>query len=272
MLRIQEISKKFQRHGTEPVQALDNVSLTVPDESVVGLVGESGSGKSTLLRSVMALETPDSGSITFDGINVLSMTPQQRREYRRSVQMVFQDPMSCLNPRMTVDQLVAEGILVHKLMNSASDRRRKVAEMLELVGLNPDDMGRYPSSFSGGQRQRIAIARALAVGPRMLVCDEPVSALDVSIQAQVLNLLQDMHQTLGLSILFVAHDLAVVRYLCPYLYVLNRGEIVEEGKRETLFTAPQNNYTQQLLAAVPKPLPAPSAVFQLPTSPLRITS
>lgn len=272
MLEIRETTKTFHRRGTPPVQALANVSLTVPDESVVGLVGESGSGKSTLLRSVMALETPDSGSITFDGTNVLAMTSVQRREYRKSVQMVFQDPMASLNPRMSVEQLIGEGILVHKLINSASARRRRVAELMELVGLNPDDMARYPSSFSGGQRQRISIARALAVGPRLLVCDEPVSALDVSIQAQVLNLLHDMHQTLGLSILFVAHDLAVVRYLCPYVYVLNRGEIVEEGKRETLLTSPSNSYTKQLLDAVPKPLPTPLPRPFVTDESLRITT
>ncbi|MDQ0239529.1 ATP-binding cassette domain-containing protein [Arthrobacter bambusae] len=258
MLDVQRLSKKFHRYGMNAVMALKDVSLQVPARGVVGLVGESGSGKSTLLRSIMGLERPDEGLITFEGANLLSMTRAERRDYRRSVQMVFQDPMSCLNPRMTVGQLISEGLIVHKLLDSPTARRSKTAELMELVGLNPDDMERYPSSFSGGQRQRIAIARALAVKPRLLVCDEPVSALDVSIQAQVLNLLQDMHQELGLSILFVAHDLAVVRYLCPNIYVLNKGEIVEAGTRDEVFSNPQNPYTQQLLAAVPRPLPTAS--------------
>jgi peptide/nickel transport system ATP-binding protein/oligopeptide transport system ATP-binding protein len=255
MLEITGLTKTFTALGRPPVTALDDVRLRVPGGSVTGLVGESGSGKSTLLRILLRLEQADRGSVEFDGTDVLRLRGKQLRAYRRRVQMVFQDPMGSLNPRMNVEQIIEEGMLIHHRRRDAGARRRRVRELLAMVGLDPDDARRRPASFSGGQRQRIAIARALAVEPDLLVCDEPVSALDVSVQAQVLNVLRDMQAELGLTILFVAHDLAVVRYLCPRIAVLEKGRIVEERPRHELFDSPEHPYTRQLLAAVPVPDP-----------------
>jgi peptide/nickel transport system ATP-binding protein/oligopeptide transport system ATP-binding protein len=255
ILDVRGVSKSFHSLGRPPLRALDDVYLRVPEGDTVGLVGESGSGKSTLLRCIMRLERPDRGAIAVCGRNVLRARGAQLRAYRRDVQMVFQDPAGSLNPRMTVEQLVGEGMLVHRLVKSAADRRERTAELLELVGLPAADMTRHPRSFSGGQLQRIAIARALSVEPNLLVCDEPVSALDVSVQAQVLNLLTDMQARLGLSILFVSHDLAVVNYLCPRICVLKAGRVVEEAGRYALFATPRAPYTRELIAAVPDPDP-----------------
>ncbi|HVV13669.1 ATP-binding cassette domain-containing protein [Amycolatopsis sp.] len=248
LLEISGLTKRYRS-----VQAVEDVGLTVGEGEVVGLVGESGSGKSTVLRCVLKLVRPDSGSISFAGKDVLRMRGAAARAYRQDVQMVFQDPLGSLNPRMTVEQLVGEGLVVHRRLPDARARRDRVVELLGMVGLRPADLGRFPSSFSGGQLQRIAIARALAVGPRLLVCDEVVSALDVSVQAQVLNLLLDMRDELGLSILFVSHDLAVVNYLCTRVAVLRSGRIVEEGTREQVFGHPRHEYSRELLAAVPDP-------------------
>ncbi|MFI0462972.1 ATP-binding cassette domain-containing protein [Saccharopolyspora sp. 5N102] len=250
LLDVRAVTKDFR--GTRALHAVD---LAVGEGETVGLVGESGSGKSTLLKCVLRLERPDSGEIRYDGIDVIRADRAQRKRFRREVQMVFQDPHASLNPRMTVEQLVSEGMLVHGLERSRAGRRGRVAELLSMVGLDPSDMGRRPGSFSGGQRQRIAIARALAVRPRLLVCDEPVSALDVSVQAQVINLLADMQAELGLAVLFIAHDLAVVGHLCTRIAVISRGEIVESGPREQVFGAPRHEYTRALLDAVPIPDP-----------------
>ncbi|MGW5641341.1 ATP-binding cassette domain-containing protein [Saccharopolyspora sp. NPDC003752] len=250
LLDVRAVTKEFR--GTRALHAVD---LAVGEGETVGLVGESGSGKSTLLKCVLRLERPDSGEIRYDGIDVIRADRAQRKRFRREVQMVFQDPHASLNPRMTVEQLVSEGMFVHGLERSGAGRRDRVAELLSMVGLAPSDMGRRPGSFSGGQRQRIAIARALAVRPRLLVCDEPVSALDVSVQAQVINLLADMQAELGLAVLFIAHDLAVVGHLCTRIAVISRGEIVESGPREEVFGAPRHEYTRALLDAVPIPDP-----------------
>ncbi|MEV0697912.1 ATP-binding cassette domain-containing protein [Saccharopolyspora sp. NPDC050389] len=250
LLDVRAVTKDFR--GT---RALDAVDLAVGEGETVGLVGESGSGKSTLLRCVLRLERPDSGEIRYDGIDVIRADRAQRKRFRREVQMVFQDPHASLNPRMTVEQLVSEGMLVHGLERSRAGRRDRVVQLLSMVGLDPADMGRRPGSFSGGQRQRIAIARALAVRPRLLVCDEPVSALDVSVQAQVINLLADMQAELGLTVLFIAHDLAVVGHLCTRIAVISRGEIVESGPREQVFGEPRHEYARALLDAVPIPDP-----------------
>jgi len=239
-----------------PARVLDGVSLSLDQGRSVGLVGESGSGKSTFVKCALRLVRPDSGRIVYDGSDVLAASGTELKRFRREVQLIFQDPYGSLNPRMTVEELVGEGLLVHDLEKSAGCRRERVAETLAMVGLDPADMGRFPRSFSGGQRQRIAIARALAIRPRILVCDEPVSALDVSVQAQVINLLQEMQRRLGLGILFVAHDLAVVRHLCSEIVVLHRGVVVERGSREAVFDAPRDPYTRSLLAAVPVPDPA----------------
>jgi ABC-type oligopeptide transport system ATPase subunit len=255
MLEVRGIHKRFRSFGKPDTVALDDVSLVVPDGAVVGLVGESGSGKSTLLRIVMRLEKADSGQVLIDGTDVLRLRRAELLAYRRRVQMVFQNPMGSLSPRRTVQQIVEEGMLVHGLQGSAQARRRRVGELLEMVGMDPDVARRHPASFSGGQRQRIAIARALAVDPEVLVCDEAVSALDVSVQAQILNVLRDMHRELGVSILFIAHDLAVVRYLCSEVSVLQGGRIVESGRAEAIFGRPQHPYTRELLQAVPSPDP-----------------
>ena len=249
------ISKSFARGGGAPSRVLDNVSLAVREGETVGLVGESGSGKTTLIRCALRLAKPDEGAVTYEGIDVLAAEGRNLFQFRQEVQLVFQDPYASLNPRMTVEQLIGEGLIVHHLEQSAAKRRTRVQALMEMVGLNPDDIDRYPRSFSGGQRQRIAIARALAIRPRILVCDEPVSALDVSVQAQVLNLLQDMQRQFGLGILFVAHDLAIVRHLCRRVAVLRNGNLVEVGDADQIFDAPRHPYTRSLLEAVSIPDP-----------------
>jgi ABC-type oligopeptide transport system ATPase subunit len=255
LLAIEEVSKTFHTRG-RAVVALDRVSAIIPEGEVTGLVGESGSGKSTLVRCIMGLQKPDSGVVDYDRIDVAAAQGRSLRRFRQEVQLVFQDPSSSLNPRMTVEQLLTEGMIVHRMYRTRAERRTQAARLLESVGLNPDHLPRYPRSFSGGQRQRIAIARALAVRPRLLVCDEPVSSLDVSVQAQVLNLLMDKCEQEGLTILLVAHDLAVIRHVCSRVAVLNRGRIVEHGLVEAVFTAPSDDYTRALIAAVPVPDPA----------------
>ena len=251
LLEVRGVSKHFA--GTT---ALADVSLDVNQGESVGLVGESGSGKSTLIRCVVRLASPDQGQILYGGTDIGTLHGAALLGYRRNVQLVFQDPYSSLNPRMTVEQLVGEGLVVHGLERDRAKRRDRIAGMLAMVGLDATDMGRTPRAFSGGQRQRIAIARALAIRPRLLVCDEPVSALDVSVQAQVINLLQTMQHELGLTILFVAHDLAVVRHLCHRVHVIHRGRIVESGDRAQIFERPSAEYTRVLLAAAPIPDPA----------------
>ena len=236
--------------------AVDDVSFAVRAGEALGLVGESGSGKSTTARCVAGLVKPTAGSVTVGGRNVVGARRRDLRDIRRDMQMIFQDPYSTLNPRMTVEQLVGEGLLVHRLRLDRASRRERVVELLDLVGLSESVLPRHPRSFSGGQRQRIAIARALAVEPKLLICDEPVSSLDVSVQAQVLNLFKRLRMQLGLTILFIAHDLAVVRYLCDDVAVMNAGRIVEIGTREDVYEHPEHRYTKDLLAAVPVPEPA----------------
>jgi ABC-type oligopeptide transport system ATPase subunit len=255
LLELSGVCKTYHALGREAVVALDQVRLTVEEGQVTGLVGESGSGKTTIIRCIMGLEKPDSGSIIYDGIDIAAARGATLRRLRREIQLVFQDPSSSLNPRMTVYELVSEGMVVHKLLKTKAQRQDRVVELLEAVGLSARDLERRPRSFSGGQRQRIAIARALAVNPRLLVCDEPVSSLDVSVQAQVLNVLHDMQEQLGLTILFIAHDLAVVRQICKTVAVIKSGHIVEEGPSEMVLAAPAHEYTQALLAAVPVPDP-----------------
>jgi peptide/nickel transport system ATP-binding protein/oligopeptide transport system ATP-binding protein len=255
LLRVDHVSKAFGMGGKQPVQALSDVSLNVEEGQTFGLVGESGSGKSTLVKCIVRLGHPDSGTIVYDGIDVQRAKGDDLRRIRREVQMVFQDPHASLNPRMSVEELVGEGLLVHRLEISAAARRARVGELLSMVGLSAEDMRRYPHSFSGGQRQRIAIARALAVRPRLLVCDEPVSALDVSVQAQVINLLIDMQAKLGLTMLFIAHNLAVVGHVCQRIAVIRTGQIMEQGPTEEVFGRPRHPYTRELLDAVPNPDP-----------------
>jgi ABC-type oligopeptide transport system ATPase subunit len=236
------------------VKAVDDVSFDIRTGETLGLVGESGSGKSTTGFCVLQLLKPTSGSVLFDGKELTTMSKREMRAIRREIQIVFQDPYASLNPRMTVGDIVSEPLLIHSV-GSRRSRRRSAEQLLEVVGFNPDFINRYPHEFSGGQRQRIGIARALALNPRMIVCDEPVSALDVSIQAQILNLLKDLQIEFGLTYLFIAHDLAVVRAMSDQIAVMNRGKIVEYGPAEKVYTHPQDKYSQALLAAVPVPDP-----------------
>lgn len=236
------------------VRAVDDVSFKIRQGHTLGLVGESGSGKSTTGYCVLELLKPTSGSVRFDGVELTTMAGNELRRMRREMQIVFQDPYASLNPRMTVGDIVAEPLLVHRI-GDRRQRRKTVVELLEVVGFNPDFVNRYPHEFSGGQRQRIGVARALALNPRLIVCDEPVSALDVSIQAQILNLLKDLQNEFGLAYLFIAHDLAVVREMSDEIAVMNRGKIVEMGSADEVYTNPKDDYTKALLAAVPVPDP-----------------
>ena len=236
------------------VHAVEGVSLAIRAGETLGLVGESGCGKSTLGRLMLRLLEPTSGDVLFDGRSLLTLSPRELRAMRRQMQIIFQDPYGSLNPRMRVASIVGEGLAIHRL-GTRRERRARVAELLELVGLPPDAGGRYPHEFSGGQRQRIGIARALAVGPRFIVADEAVSALDVSIQAQILNLLQDLQQRLGLTLLFIAHDLRVVEHMSDRVAIMYLGRIVECGPREEIYRNPRHPYTRTLLSAVPVPDP-----------------
>jgi ABC-type oligopeptide transport system ATPase subunit len=261
LLEVRDLHKWFPvRKGVlvertvDHVKAVNGVSFEIEEGQTLGLVGESGSGKSTTGYCVLQLLKPTNGSVRFMDKELTKLGSADMREIRREMQIVFQDPYSSLNPRMTVGSIVEEPLTVHGIGTRRS-REARVRDLLETVGFNPDFTNRYPHEFSGGQRQRIGIARALALNPRLIVCDEPVSALDVSIQAQILNLLKDLQKDLGLAYLFVAHDLAVVRAVSDRIAVMNRGEIVEIGDASSVYNNPQQDYTKALLAAVPVPDP-----------------
>ncbi|WFU78880.1 dipeptide ABC transporter ATP-binding protein [Bradyrhizobium sp. CIAT3101] len=236
------------------VKAVDGVSFTLEAGKTLALVGESGCGKSTVSRLVLRLIEPDAGSVRFDGRDLLSLDADALRKFRREAQIIFQDPYASLNPRMTVGQILTEPLVLHDLV-PPEQRRERVAEILRLVGLEPRLARRYPHEFSGGQRQRIAIARALAVEPKLIICDEPVSALDVSIRSQILNLLRELQDRLGLAYIFVSHDLAVVKHIADRVAVMNLGGIVEEADADALFAEPRHPYSRALLSAIPLPQP-----------------
>jgi len=259
LLDVRHLSKHYARGrgllgGGQVVRAVDDVSFTVTSGETFGLVGESGSGKTTTGRCILRLVEPTSGEVWFRGENVLAMPHARLRAVRRQMQMVFQDPYSSLNPRMRVGAIVEEPLIIHRIGTKA-ERRARVVELLGLVGLDATYVDRYPHEFSGGQRQRIGLARALALNPSLVIADEPVSALDVSIQAQVVNLLMDLQARLGLTYVFIAHDLRLVRHICSRVAVMYLGRIVEMGPTAGIFDAPAHAYTRALLSAVPTPDP-----------------
>ncbi|CAN5595121.1 dipeptide ABC transporter ATP-binding protein [soil metagenome] len=240
------------RHRIGEIKAVDGVSFTVEAGQTVGLVGESGSGKTTVGRALLKLVAATAGEVIFDGQSLLPMSEGQFRPLRSEMQMIFQDPFGSLNPRMTCGEIVGESLEIHFRKMTKAERRDRVAELLSQVGLKPEMAARFPHEFSGGQRQRIGIARALAVKPRFIVCDEPVSALDVSVQAQIVNLLEDLQDQLGISYLFIAHDLAVVEHISDFVLVMHHGKIVEAAPASEIYANPQHEYTKTLLAAVPQ--------------------
>ena len=258
LLEVQNLKVHFPvKHGVfsrvrEFVKAVDGVSFSIAPGETLGLVGESGCGKTTLGRGIVRLVEPTAGRVSLDGDDITQMRGEELRARRRNLQIIFQDPYGSLNPRMTVEQIVGEALDIHKLTDSQSAKQKRITELLEAVGLEPGYAQRYPHEFSGGQRQRIGIARALAVEPKLIICDEPVSALDVSVQAQIINLLQDLQQAHGIACLFIAHDLAVVEHISRRVMVMYLGKIVEMAGAKALIAAPKHPYTQALISAIPE--------------------
>jgi oligopeptide transport system ATP-binding protein len=261
LLEVRDLVKHFPvgggffKRAEGTVRAVDGVSFSLRRGETLGLVGESGCGKTTTGRCILQLERPTSGQIVFEGTDLATHSEKQLRELRRHMQVIFQDPYSSLNPRMTIGQILAEPLKVHRLVSGKAAREARIQELLTQVGLLPQHAQRYPHQLSGGQRQRVGIARALAMEPSLVICDEPVSALDVSIQAQIINLLEELQSRLGLTYLFIAHDLSVVRHISDRVVVMYLGKVVEVADRQALYEAPVHPYTRALLSAVPIPDP-----------------
>ena len=254
LVELKNVSLTFKGKSNE-VKAIDDVSFDIYEGEIFGLVGESGSGKTTIGRSILKLYDIDSGTVTFAGNDISSLKGKDLHEFRKTAQMIFQDPQASLNGRMKIRDIIAEGIDIHKLAKTKEEREAKVKELIDLVGLNEDHLSRYPHEFSGGQRQRIGIARALAVNPHFIVADEPISALDVSIQAQVVNLMQKLQHEQGLTYLFIAHDLSMVKYISDRIGVMHWGKLLEVGPADEIYHNPIHPYTKSLLSAIPEPDP-----------------
>jgi oligopeptide transport system ATP-binding protein len=254
IVEVKKLKKYFYLSGNRVLHAVDNINIDIYKGETFGLVGESGCGKSTLGRTIKGIYKPTNGQVIFEGKDISRMDKKDMRSFMLHMQMIFQDPYSSLNPRMMVKELVSEGLEIHKI-GTKKTQEQKVIEMLELVGLTPEYITRYPHEFSGGQRQRLAIARALAVGPKFIICDEPISALDVSIQGQIVNLLNELQNKFGLTYLFIAHDLSMVKYISTRVGVMYMGKLVELAGKEELFKNPKHPYTQALLSSIPIPNP-----------------
>lgn len=255
LVELKNVSLTFNKGKSNEVKAIDDVSFDIYEGEIFGLVGESGSGKTTIGRSILKLYDIDSGTVTFAGNDISSLKGKDLHEFRKTAQMIFQDPQASLNGRMKIRDIIAEGIDIHKLAKTKEEREAKVKELIDLVGLNEDHLSRYPHEFSGGQRQRIGIARALAVNPHFIVADEPISALDVSIQAQVVNLMQKLQHEQGLTYLFIAHDLSMVKYISDRIGVMHWGKLLEVGPADEIYHNPIHPYTKSLLSAIPAPDP-----------------
>ncbi|WP_256760039.1 ABC transporter ATP-binding protein [Cohnella sp. WQ 127256] len=254
-IEIEGLRKYFDMGNRRILKAVNDVSFSIQKGETLGLVGESGCGKSTAGRTIIRLYEPTAGRISIEGTDITNMSISKFKAYRSKMQMVFQDPYASLNPRMTILDIVGEALDIHGMVKSRAERKRRVEELLEMVGLNAEHASRYPHEFSGGQRQRIGITRALAVKPLFMICDEPISALDVSIQAQIVNLLIELQKKMGLTYLFVAHDLSMVKYVSDRVAVMYLGKIVELARSEDLYANPQHPYTKALLSAIPVPDP-----------------
>ncbi len=253
LIEVNGLRKFFQLGNNRVLQAVNDISFAIQQGETLGLVGESGCGKTSAGRTIIRLYEPTAGQVNYNGVDITKLSKSKFKAYRRKMQMIFQDPYSSLNPRMTVMDIIGEALDIHGLVGSRAERKLRVEQLLDLVGLNSEHASRYPHEFSGGQRQRIGITRALAVEPQFIICDEPISALDVSIQAQIINLLIDLQKKLGLTYLLIAHDLSMVKYMSDRVAVMYLGKIVEMTRSEDLYADPQHPYTQALLSAIPVP-------------------